>query len=451
MEGCAIERDPQSGFLTTTMQGNHDEMWRVNLITGSERGNSWECADLGVTPRMLGLTLLISSEVEMEIPEPLLWMGLLVAFYLTEILWFFLKRLLLRRRTIPLSRRKRMLVALACSALVKNGLIIWQLLGPLVLGLVISIQIISADYAYILEYVVIALLLLIPLTLAFKSYFGMTTPVTTALWLRRFHTERSGGANLSKAFEVLSITTARVITLADSKVTSSRLLTGQCYLKLGIDVLSFVVIPIAMALCIAAVIINMMLNIEAFPEAIWLVRNSEYVLAVAACMAGIILLHGLYSFISNVIRVRFMGAGVLELNANAAESFVKEENRRSRSGSGASFFSGKAILRIGDAYWQEAVERCIKAVSVIIVDASEFSDNLLWEVQTVVKVGCGNKVLVISEGAKVDERFEAYLNQNIPDWPARWIRYGDFGRSIWERARVSRLVGNGAMAIAQST
>ncbi|UVK55368.1 hypothetical protein DBIPINDM_001876 [Mesorhizobium sp. AR02] len=239
--------------------------------------------------------------------------------------------------------------------------------------------------------------------------------------------------------------------MADNKVTSSQLVTTQCYFKLIVDLFSFVIIPISVVALIALATLNMMINIEAFPEAVFLLHISEYIPAALAFVGGIILLQGIFMFVSNIFRVWFMGSGVLELDAKAAESFVNKETLRSRSGSGANFFSGKAVLRIGDAYWQEAVERCIKAVPVIIVDASEFSENLLWELQTVVKLSCGDKVLVISEGAKVDEHFEIYLNQNIPDWLGRWICYGGFGQSIWARAKISRVVGSQAMAIARST
>ncbi|UVK55367.1 hypothetical protein DBIPINDM_001875 [Mesorhizobium sp. AR02] len=112
----------------------------------------------------------------MNIADPVLWLGVLIAFYLTEMLWFYLKRLLLRRLAIPLSRRKKMLAALAYSAVAKNVLIIWQLFGPLVLGLVLLTHVISDQYSYILEYVVVALVFLIPSAIAFKSYFANYHP-----------------------------------------------------------------------------------------------------------------------------------------------------------------------------------------------------------------------------------------------------------------------------------
>src|SRR5262249_41213884 len=62
---------------------------------------------------------------------------------------------------------------------------------------------------------------------------------------------------------------------------------------------------------------------------------------------------------------------------------------------------GATVIRVSDAHWQEAVRASLSAVDVAIIDLSQMTDNIAWEIEQAAQA-CGGEALVFiaREGAE---------------------------------------------------
>ncbi|KLK93801.1 hypothetical protein AA309_07215 [Microvirga vignae] len=382
-----------------------------------------------------------------EIPQPVSALVTVGAFFATFFLLFVLKRRLLQYALLSLPAKRTGLRRLGTVAAVVNlllllfaGLVSGGLMGMELLLWIFEIQ--SAGTSLALD---IIALIIIP-SIALWAYFSMATPIATSLWLRRFH-NKSDGFNLAKAFDHLSISGMRVVTLADTRVAASRLSSGQCYIKLIIDLVVFLIVPIATVLFVVAAWFNMVVLNPELHRPHPFVR-SEYFWYGLSLATGLYVLYGLWRLVANIRRTIMLGAGVVAVDALGATSFIAAENKRVRSGRGDNFFAGKAVLRIADAHWEAAVKSAIESVDFIIFDATQFAKNLFWELENVIAQGCAHKLVIVCGNEGVEERFQRYLEAHDIDWRERLVPYQDLSRSLLDRWRYCAMIERKAHAIA---
>jgi hypothetical protein len=315
------------------------------------------------------LVLAVLNEAMNVLPFTVLVLG---AFFVTALLLSVLKRWLLHSERRPLSAKRDGLRWLGgMAALMNLFLLIYSgLLLTFIMGMELLRWALDIPSRFSFSFVIDVAALVIMLFILFWSYFSMATPIATALWLRRFHID-AVGFDVAKAFDHLSISGLRVLTLADSKVAASRLSSRQCYIKLAVDLLAYLIVPIAIIGAICALWVNAVLFNPEVHKPPPFVR-SEYFLLGVLLIGGLCMLYGLWRLVANMRRTIILGTGAVRLDAAGVKRFIAAENRRVRSGGGDNFFAGKAVLRIGDAQWEAAVKSAIKNVDFIIFDATQF-------------------------------------------------------------------------------
>jgi hypothetical protein len=163
---------------------------------------------------------------------------------------------------------------------------------------------------------------------------------------------------------------------------------------------------------------------------------------------AVVVLSGVVHFIRNILRLFVRGSGVVKTDAARTASFIAAENRHIRAGYLGNFLSGKIVLRIDDLEWHDAVSAAIRNVHCIVFDATDASDNLMLELETVHAMGCADKVFFISAKPSIAKPFECYVEAEGSDWRGRFLSYAGYSAS-WRDTRRFRLQLENALLDAQ--
>lgn len=274
---------------------------------------------------------------------------------------------------------------------------------------------------------------------------ALTPQRVQAMWLRRFHAERGGAFRTSRVVDQLSRFGIAPLTLQDSDV---RLSFEQRRNRLA-PTFWFFFAPIALVLAylgyasyndVQASFANQHVEysdnlgealVEVFVNALMygLVIVMVIAVFVMAALAAALLLY-LAAAVSGplgamVSRRRDDFRGLPRL----LERLKRGKGRR-----------GAFIVRISDEHWREAVISSLGAVDVAIIDLSDVSEHVAWEISEAVRsVGASGLVFIRREGVKLSDQARAAVRNALGRDPAHILTYPDrAGGNAKRFARVLR-------------
>ncbi len=284
---------------------------------------------------------------------------------------------------------------------------------------------------FVNEWLALAFTSFLLVGLSLRAYYSCCTPMVTGLWLRRFHVEPEAGFKLSRMFERLSISDIRILTLADTKVDSSSLSGKQSQIKLGLDILVFILFPISMLILFAFIWINVIFNYELISQKIfipsWFI--SEYFLPFLFLMSLVMFFSGIIHFVLNLKRIKLIGSGYTVLKHDRLAAQIESECDRVSKSSISDFLSGKRIYRVSDEDWKAAVSAAIENVDLIFFDATDYSDQMQWELDEICRKNKLRSLLVMSENEVADKRFTINIDDNVPRELPEPLSYGAISKS----------------------
>lgn len=199
-----------------------------------------------------------------------------------------------------------------------------------------------------------------PLALGYYVYFRKRRVGRLLLWLRKFREPERGRIRFSVLLSRACIGLALPVTLQDSSFKASYLASGTRWvLSLPIVFGTGALIPIVAMLA-------------------WLFTRDSASEATATTTAVTV---GLFLFALWLMAIRLLlrRGGYQTLDREHVESRLEKvvsQIRRRKS-----VPTGVLVLKCDDASWRDVVSRGLQAADVIVIDVSEPSTNVLWELQ----------------------------------------------------------------------
>jgi hypothetical protein len=258
---------------------------------------------------------------------------------------------------------------------------------------------------------------------------GLTPQRVQAMWLRRFQAEKGDAFRTSRVIDRLSRDGISAITLQDRDVRLSfeqrrNRLAPTFWLffvpiALGLSYLGYVSVQQAQESFANQELPETANIIEALVQAFVLALAQGAMLAmiiavfVLAVMAAALLFF-LVAALAGPIGAMFSGKG----DEFRTLPRLLERLRRGKGRRGAS------IVRISDAHWRDAVTSSLGAVDVAIIDLSDVTDNVAWEVGEAVKA-CGRTglVFICRKGVKLPESARAAVRNALGREPTHIVSY----------------------------
>lgn len=277
---------------------------------------------------------------------------------------------------------------------------------------------------------------------------ALTPQRVQAMWLRRFQSERDG-FRTSRVIDQLSRFGVAALTLQDRDVQLS--FEQRRNRLAGVFWILFIPIAALIAYFIYQGWISAQEDILNNPRAeslqagvteffrdlfalliITILMVLGIFLGVLASMAAVMLLAALAGPIGALFsRNRDDFAGLPKL----LDRIQRGKGRR-----------GASIVRISDAHWRDAVTSSLNAVDVAIIDVSDVTEHVAWEIAEAVKAcGAESLVFICREGAELSEPAKAAIrsalgreHMQLIEYPAHRNGHGEgFARDLRERIYVA--------------
>lgn len=208
------------------------------------------------------------------------------------------------------------------------------------------------------------------------------------LWLRRFHIKRPGGMRFDRLLQGASSGFGYPLTVQDSTLKSSLVMAAYKLQVLFTPLMlgSFVVLYAMYRGFISAFG-------PAFP----------YPLASSGGGVVFWLILGVLVVVCGVVFVyAFRRLGYVRLNpVNARETTLrvihKIEKRR-----GWHLDIGVFVIHCDDSFWREIVQLCLNGASATVIDVTELSENVFWELETAFQIMAPQSIVLacgVGEGS----------------------------------------------------
>jgi len=221
-------------------------------------------------------------------------------------------------------------------------------------------------------------------------FWGTVRGDRPVLWLRRFHVQRKGGLRFGRILEKAASGFGFAITVQDSIVKRS-LDMGAA----GLQVLFCLMLVVMYVLLLA--FRTLFGDHDLLPILLFI--------AVPAAVCLPIFLRNL----------------VIDLKPENAQRKVLKLMRKIERKSGW-HTSGVFLIRCGESFWRQVVELCIQSAAVVVIDVTEISENVIWELQTALRLlGPGSIVLAygVDEGSAKEfpaSRRNELVSSTAGDW-----------------------------------
>lgn len=256
---------------------------------------------------------------------------------------------------------------------------------------------------------------------------GLTPQRVQAMWLRRFQSENGDAFRTSRVIDRLSRFGVSALTLQDRDVQLS---FEQRRNRLApMFWLLFVPITALLTYAIWQGWQGAQADIMDLPQAETLQQGIGQALgAIFALIAiGVILIAGLFfGVMAALVLIMLLAAisgpigAMFSRNRDdfAALPRTLERLQRGKGGRGA------AIVRISDSHWREAVTSSLGAVDVAIIDLTNVSDHVAWEIGEAVKaVGVQGLVFICCEGNQLSNEARAAVRGALGREPGNVVYY----------------------------
>jgi succinate dehydrogenase hydrophobic anchor subunit len=225
---------------------------------------------------------------------------------------------------------------------------------------------------------------------------GLTPQRVQAMWLRRFHSESGGAFRTSRVIDRLSRHGVAALTLQDRDV---RLSYEQRRNRLApMFWLLFIPITLLLGFALWQAWQGAQADIMDMPEAETIEQSIGQIFGAFVALiaiAAVLILAAFFGLFASLVLVMLLAAiagpvgAMFTKNRDDFESLPKLLQRIER-GKGR---RGAEIVRVSDTHWREAVCSSLAAVDVAIIDLSDVSDHVAWEIGEAVKA-CGASGLV---------------------------------------------------------
>jgi len=277
---------------------------------------------------------------------------------------------------------------------------------------------------------VFALLLFVVSRWTYDSVHAAMTPQRVqAMWLRRFQTEKDAAFRPSRIIDRLSRYGVSSLTLQDRDVQLS---FEQRRNRLA-PIFWLLFIPVAAATAYlmwngwqgaSHDIINRPLPND-LRAGIGQVIGNFIALIVIAALLLVGFFAALLLTIVAVMLIAALSGPIGRMFAGKRDDYTHlpqllERIRRGKRPRGAQ------VLRISDAHWQEAVASSLGAADVAIIDLSNVSENIAWEIGEAVKAcSASGLVFIAREGSSLSDAARTVLRTALGREPGAMIFYPD--------------------------
>lgn len=258
---------------------------------------------------------------------------------------------------------------------------------------------------------------------------GLTPQRVQAMWLRRFQAEKGNAFRTSRVIDRLSRDGISAITLQDRDVRLSfeqrrnRLAPTFWFffvpIALGLSYLGYVSYQDAQADFANRDLPETANLVEALVQALMMAIVQGFVLIfIIAIFILAVMLAALLFFVvaalAGPIGAMFSGKG----DEFRALPRLLERLRRGKGRRGAS------IVRISDEHWREAVTSSLGAVDVAIIDLSDVTEHVAWEIGEAVRT-CGRQglVFICRKDVRLSEAARAAVRNALGREPTHVISY----------------------------
>ena len=256
---------------------------------------------------------------------------------------------------------------------------------------------------------------------------GLTPQRVQAMWLRRFQSEGSGAFRTSRVIDRLSRYGVAALTLQDRDVQLS---FEQRRNRLA-PMFWFLFIPLTLAIVylVWQGWQSAQADIVDLPPAQDLQTGIGQVFGAffALIAVAVLMLVGLILAVLTTVLLVMLAAGLVG-PIGAMLSRNRDDFRqlprlleRIKRGKGQ---RGAAIVRVSDTHWREAVCASLAAVDVAIIDVSDVSEHVAWEIGEAVK-SCGAAALVFirREDAPFTDKAKAAVQAALGRAPRHIVTY----------------------------
>jgi len=108
-------------------------------------------------------------------------------------------------------------------------------------------------------------------------------------------------------------------------------------------------------------------------------------------------------------------------------------------------YSGTRVMKFPDTVWRQAVEFCLRAADAIVIDLSDISENVEWEIATAFRIVASQKIMLTwavdnseDDRTKLSQSLCERLLQIVPSgkfsgcWVRAYQKKEDLGASLYE-------------------
>jgi hypothetical protein len=233
---------------------------------------------------------------------------------------------------------------------------------------------------------------------AIEESIASARPRALVLWLRRFHQSGEGRFRMHEVFEGLSAWGVLACTLSDDVVYKSTLAERDIRRWVTQRVVQLPEMSWIFKLLMESIFFLGLLSAVGLAFVLIAFRGFSSAVEILAAITFIVLAVVSLRFISRAIMRLFchtkrfqeiyrpmFAAAMAEaftLPADAADSFF-EKTTRDLVNQYSTMDRGFLALVVADADWQVVVRAAVDHAQVILVDVSEISDNLAWELRQI--------------------------------------------------------------------
>lgn len=256
---------------------------------------------------------------------------------------------------------------------------------------------------------------------------GLTPQRVQAMWLRRFQAEGGNAFRTSRVIDRLSRHGISALTLQDRDVQLSfeqrRNRLAPLFWLLFIPIAALIVYSIYQGWLSARADIMEMPQASSVQEGIGQVFGAFFALLAVA----VILVAGVFfGVMATLVVVMLLAAlsgpigAMFSRNRDDFRSLPRTLQRLQRGKGGR----GARIVRISDGHWREAVTSSLDAVDVAIIDLTNVSEHVAWEIGEAAKaVSPAGLVFICSEGGGLTDAARAAVRQSLGREPDQIVYY----------------------------
>ncbi|MCA8885726.1 MAG: hypothetical protein R3C31_07090 [Hyphomonadaceae bacterium] len=256
---------------------------------------------------------------------------------------------------------------------------------------------------------------------------GLTPQRVQAMWLRRFQSESGDAFRTSRVVDRLSRHGISALTLQDRDVQLSfeqrRNRLAPMFWLLFLPVAGALVYLIYQGWLSAQADIMDMPRAETLQQGIGQIFGAFFALIVVAILLVVGVFFGVMATLVVVMLLAAISGPIGAMFSRNRDDFKSLPRLLDRLQRGKGR-RGASIVRISDANWREAVASSLAAVDVAIIDLTNVSENVAWEIGEAVRnVTPSGLVFICSEGSQLSNEARVAVRDALGREPSNVVYY----------------------------